>query len=103
MIRRPYLPPEAWDDAMQEGLVPAAKINYKGRKAVCDDYHVEIWGADDGGELYTANLAVLEDKKIVDMVYGHSYTDKDFIEWTLIPKDLDDYLRLSSFGKLTEV
>lgn len=99
MNNRPYLCPTAWEEAEKEGLVPVPLIKYKDKTAVADEYHVEMWGASDGGGLYKANLAIMEDNKVADFIYGHSYTDADFLKWTLITKNLDDYLRHSSFGK----
>lgn len=99
MNNRPYLCSTAWKEAAKEGLVPAPLIKYKDKTAAADEYHVEIWGASDGGNLYTANLAIIEDNKVTDFIYGYSYTDADFLEWTLIPKNLDDSLRYSSFNK----
>lgn len=99
MNNRPYLCPTAWEEAKKEGLVPVPLIKYKDKTAVADEYHIEMWGASDGGSLYKANLAVIEDNKVTDFIYGYRYTDADFIKWTLIPKNLADYLRHSSFDK----
>ena len=99
MNNRPYLYPTAWEEAGKKGLVPVPLIKYKDKTAAADDYHVEIWGASDGGNLYKANLAIIEDNRVTDFIYGYRYTDADFLEWTLIPKNLDDSLRYSSFGK----
>ena len=97
-MTRPYLNPDVWLEAEKTQEVPAPLIKYKDKQAVADDYHIELWGANGGGDKYTANLAVIKDGKIVDYVYNHKYTDVDFIEWTLIPKKLGVYLRFSSFG-----
>jgi len=99
MSIRPYLCHTAWGEAEKEGLVPVPLIKYKDKTAVADEYHVEMWGASDGGSLYKANLAIIEDNKVTDFIYGYRYTDADFLKWTLIAKNLDDYLRLSSFDK----
>ena len=99
MINRPWLCPTVWEEAEKEGLVPVPLIKYKGKIAASDDYHLEMWGASDGGVLYTANLAVIEDNKVTDFIYGYRYTDADFLKYTLITKNLDDYLRYSSFDK----
>ncbi len=98
-MTRPQLSHHAWLDAEKTQEIPVPLIRYGDKQAVADEYHVEIWGADDNGDKYTANLAIIKDGKIVDYVYGHRYTDADFIEWTLIPMKLSDYLRRSSFGK----
>ena len=100
MINRPYLCHTAWQEAEKKALVPVPIIKYKGKLAASDEYHIEMWGASDGGSLYTANLAIIEDNKVTEFIYGHRYTDADFLKWTLITKNLDDYLRHSSFGKM---
>ena len=99
MIDRPWLCLTVWEEAKKEGLVPVPLIKYKDKTAVTDEYHVEMWGASDGGSLYKANLAVIEDNKVTEFIYGHRYTDADFLKYTLITKNLYDYLRHSSFGK----
>jgi hypothetical protein len=100
---RPLLEEGAWEKAAKEGLTPVPKIKYKGREAIADEYHTELLFAGADKDIHTANLGILgEDNHISEYVYGHSYTDKDFIEWTLVPIKLHDYLRHSSFGKNKE-
>tara|TARA_B110000967_G_scaffold92450_1_gene95101 strand:- start:805 stop:1113 length:309 start_codon:yes stop_codon:yes gene_type:complete len=99
MSKRPYLCPTVWEEAEKEELVPAPLIKYKDKTAVSDEYHVEMWGASGGGSMYTGNLAIIEGDKVTEFIYGHRYTDEDFLKFLLIPKKLDDYLRRSSFGK----
>ena len=99
-MQRKYLSPEVWDDVRKDGLVPVPLIKYKDKTAVSDEYHIEIFGAKGGGGLYSGNIAVVEDGKITgEFIYSHKYTDEDFLKWTLVTKNLDDYLRHSSFDK----
>tara|TARA_B110000483_G_scaffold214660_1_gene264668 strand:- start:276 stop:566 length:291 start_codon:yes stop_codon:yes gene_type:complete len=93
-MTRPYLGHEAWESASKDNLTPAPLIMYKGQRAVSDECHEEMWAGPEGS-LYTGNLWIIDSKEVI---YGHKYTDKDFVKWTLIPLELDNYLRRSSFG-----
>lgn len=97
MHTRPQVNSSVYTEARAEGLQPMPVIKFNDLTAIADEYHVEIWGASDGGDMYTSNLALIKDGKLTDdYIYGHSYTDEDFIKWTLAPLALGDYLRFSS-------
>ena len=49
-MTRPQLSHHAWLEAEKTQEIPAPLIRYGDKQAVADEYHVEIWGAEDNGD-----------------------------------------------------